>query len=284
MDEICQLGLLITMGSLTGALLLILVHARISYWKAEGVKVLEPGYVPPLPRWHQRFIRMVLGKLFVFLYIGRLRIIGKRNLKFCGRIIASPNHQTERDAVLLTYLLGMRRARYFIAKTQAGGFRAPLVAFTGGITVEHATKRGPLRALQAAIHAMQNEPDTDFIIFPQGALKKDNVLVRGEFYEGVILLGEKASDGSVRVVAYLPIGIYYDRDPRNATLLHKLLRGIGFKNFRSFFGDIVSGAVVAVGSPMPADAQPEDKKAAMDKLFEQIVEMCGVAERAATGA
>jgi 1-acyl-sn-glycerol-3-phosphate acyltransferase len=284
MDEICRLGLLITMGSLTGALFFLWVGARISFWKAEGVKVLEPGYVPPLPKWHRRFIRMALGKLFVFLYVGRLRIINKRYLKYCGRVIASPNHQTERDAVLLTFLMGMRNARYFIAKTQAGGIRAPLIAFTGGITVEHETKRGPLRALQAAIRAMQEEPNTDFIIFPQGKLVKDNTLQRGEFFEGVIVLGEKSAEESMRTVAYLPIGIYYDRNPKNATLLHKLLRGIGFKNFRSFFGDVVSGAYVAVGKPMPADAQPEDKKAAMDNLFAQIVEMCGVAKNAAEGA
>jgi 1-acyl-sn-glycerol-3-phosphate acyltransferase len=279
MNEYCLWGLLLLASGCTGAGLVWITYSRISFWKAEGKRVLEPGHVPPLPRWHQRFIRMALGRLFVFLCIGRLRIVGKQHLKFAGRVISFANHQTERDAVLMTYLSGTRKTRYFIAKTQSEGWRAPLVAFTGGIVVEHATRRGPILALMSAIGTMQKEQGTDFIIFPQGKLVRDNVLVRKDFFSGIAVIGYKVSPDSEETLAYLPIAIYYDRDPSHATLLHRTLRFCGMKNFRTFFGEIVYGAVVFVGEPIPVSCLPEDKEAATDVLFERIQTLSARAEQ-----
>jgi 1-acyl-sn-glycerol-3-phosphate acyltransferase len=280
MNDHCLWGLLLVLSGCSVASVVWYTLARISFWKAQGVKVLEPGYVPPLPGWFARFMRMTLGKLFVFLYIGRLRIYGKQHLKYSGRLIATPNHQTERDAVLMTFLMGMRHTRYFIAKTQSEGFRAPLIAWTGGITVEHATRRGPLLALMAAIGALQKEQGTDFIIFPQGKLVKDNVLKRAEFFSGVTVMGEKVAPDSEKTLAYLPIAIWYDRDPRHATLLHRTVRCFGLKNFRNFFGEVVYGAVVFVGEPIPVNCLPADREKAMDALFEQICTLSARAEQA----
>lgn len=279
MSSHCLWGLLLVLGGGSLAGLVWYTCARVSFWKAEGRRVLEPGYVPPLPGWFARFARMSLGKLFVFLYIGRLRIYGRHHLKDAGRLIATPNHQTERDAVLMTFLMGMRHTRYFIAKTQSEGLRAPLVAWTGGITVEHASARGPIRALMAAIGAMQKEQGTDFIIFPQGKLVRDNVLNRADFFSGVAVIGERVAPESEKTLAYLPIAIYYDRDPNHATLLHRTLRFFGMKNFRRFFGEVVYGAVVFVGEPIPVSCLPEGKEKAMDVLFERISTLSARAEQ-----
>jgi 1-acyl-sn-glycerol-3-phosphate acyltransferase len=278
MSEYCMWGLLLLASGCTGAGLVWFTCSRISFWKAEGARVLEPGHVPPLPRWHARFIRMALGKLFVFLFIGRLRIIGKKHLKFGGRVITYANHQTERDAVLMTYMSGTRQTRYFIAKTQATGWRAPLIAFTGGIVVEHATRRGPILALMSAIGAMQKEAGTDFIIFPQGKLVPTNVLLREDFFSGIAVIGYKVSPESEEVLAYLPHAIYYDRDRTHRTLLHRTLNFFGMKNFRKFFGEVIYGAVVFIGEPIPVSCLPEDKEKATDVLFERIQTLSARAE------
>lgn len=266
---------------LVGSGILILAARRVLFWRAEGKRVLTNGYVPPLPGWFARFVRCCLGRLFVFLYIGRLRIIGAHNVKYRGRFIVLGNHQTERDAVLVPYLMGMRQARYFIAKTQSLGWRAPLIAFTGGIVVEHASKRGPVAALSAAIKTMIAEPRTDFVIFPQGKLVRDNKLERADFFPGVALLGRKVADKSpcdCAEIAYLPLAIYYDRDPSHATWFHRLMNAFGFRNFRRFFGEVIYGAVVVVGEPIPVECLPEKPESATDELFNCIVTLSARAE------
>lgn len=265
--------------SLGGVLAVFFVIWRVTYWQNLGDLVLNPGYLPPLPKLPARMLRTVLGYLFVFLFIGRLRIIGRKRLKYCGRLIALGNHQTERDAILMPYLLGLRHSRYFIAKNQAGGWRAPLVAYTGGIVVEHASRRGPVAALRLAIDSMKKEGNTDFVIFPQGRLVRDNTLRREDFFAGVAVLGSKVAPESSKTVAYLPVGIFYDRDPKNRTLFHKLMNMIGFRSFRGFFGEVIYGATVVVGEPIPVSCLPENADKATDELFESVV---ALSARAAT--
>lgn len=278
--------------SLWGALLLALLIGagvmafmtlRVMFWLKQGKRVLEPGYLPPLPGWTARFMRMVLGKLFVFLFIGRLRVVGRHHLRYCGRLIVAPNHQTERDAILMPFLMRMRHARYFIAKNQALGWRAPLVAWLGGIVVEHATRRGPIAAMMAAIRAMIEELITDFIIFPQGKLVRDNALKREDFFAGVAVLGQRVAPESLKTLAYLPVGIYYDRDPNHRTFIHRLLNALRIRKFRSFFGEVISGAVVVIGDPIPVSCLPDDKDAAMDVLFERICTLSARAEQIGRG-
>jgi 1-acyl-sn-glycerol-3-phosphate acyltransferase len=280
MDVVFSTALLVICGA---AFALEMTARRIRFWKHQGIRVLEPGYVPPLPRYTARLMRTILGNIFVFLFIGKLRLIGKRNLRYCGRLIVAGNHQTERDAVLIPSIMKQRHVRFFIAKNQALGFRAPLVAWLGGIVVEHATKRGPIAALSAAIKSMIAEAVTDFVIFPQGKLVRDNVLKREDFYPGVAALGRRVNPESEKKVGYLPIGIYYDRDPKNATLLHKLLRGLGIKGFRRFFGETISGAVVVIGEPIPVDCLPDDPVKATDELFERICTLSARAEQIGKG-
>jgi 1-acyl-sn-glycerol-3-phosphate acyltransferase len=227
-------------------------------------------------------MRMTLGKMFVFLVIGRLRVIGREHLRYRGRLIVAPNHQTERDAILMPFLMRMRQARYFIAKNQALGFLAPLVAWLGGIVVEHATRRGPIAALMTAIKAMIAELITDFIIFPQGKLVRDNVLKREDFFAGVTVLGIKVAAEGGMPLAYLPVGIYYDRDPEHRTVLHKLLNAVGVP-FRTFFGEAISGAVVVIGDPIPVSCLSDDKDEAMDVLFERICTLSARAEQIGRG-
>ncbi len=60
------------------------------------------------------------------LRVGRLIIIGKSNLKFKGRLLMLPNHQIEKDAVLVTAIFGRMHFRFLMAINQTK-LRAPLL-------------------------------------------------------------------------------------------------------------------------------------------------------------
>ena len=254
---------------------------RAFYWKAEGERVLKPGYLTPPPSLAARFVRWVFSLTFKFLFVGPVRIIGAHNLKYPGRVIVLGNHQTERDSLLSLYLLGLREARYFIASNQATRTRAPFVAFTGGITVDREQPRGPASALSSAIKAMIKEEESSFVIFPQGRLVRTNELKREDFFPGVVLLGRKVGEKSDASVAYLPFGVYFDRDPANASPFHKAMIRLGWKSFRKIFGEVVYRAVIVVGEPIPVRAMPRDPEKATDVLFERIVELSTRAAEAA---
>jgi 1-acyl-sn-glycerol-3-phosphate acyltransferase len=265
---------------LAGSALGIYLLYRLVFWLSEGARIMRPGHISQRPGIISRFLRFTLGRLLVFFFIGPVKVIGEANLGYFGRLVALGNHQTERDAIVALWMMGGRPLRYFIASNQAGGLRAPIVAFTGGIVVHSERPNAAAAALSAAIHAMRREPDASFIIFPQGALNRDNELRRKDFKAGSAKLANLTAKVSEKPVAYLPFGIYYDRNPANASRVHRVItRWIGIKNFRKFFGEITYGAVIAVGAPIPVELLPEDAEKATDTLFEQVRVLSLLAQR-----
>ncbi len=264
------------------ASLTIIVARRISFWKAEGIRNLTPGHIPPVPGFLARSVRSIVLTVMRRFAIGPVRVLGAVHLNSKRRLVQFGTHQTERDAVLVPYVTRRRRSRFFIAKTQAvGWWRAPLVAYGGGIVVEHDSKRGPVMALTTAIKALVAEPRSDFLIFPQGKLVPDNVLKREDFYAGAAVMGLKVAKSGDQDLAFLPFAVYYDRNPAHATLFHKFVMMLGFKNFRRFFGEVIYGAVVAFGEPIPVASLPKDADAITDILFAEVVKLS--AQAAAEG-
>lgn len=202
---------------------------------------------------------------------------GAGNLDYYGRLVALGSHQTERDSLVMLKMMKDRPLRYFIAVNQVQGWRAPLVAFTGGIVVHPGTAQSA-RALRAAIRCMRSEADTSFVVFPQGMLVPNNVLLRADFRAGVVVLAAKTAEQSIMPVAYLPFAIYYDRDPAHADAFHRFVNRMGWRNFRSFFGEVTYGAVLVIGQPVAAEILPRDRDEAMDALFEQVQNLCARAE------
>jgi 1-acyl-sn-glycerol-3-phosphate acyltransferase len=256
------------------------VH-RAFFWKAQGTRVLKPGYLTPRPSLTARFVRWVFSLSFKFLYVGPVRIIGAHNLKYPGRIIALGNHQNERDSVLSISLVGLRPARYFIAANQVTAARAPVVAISGGITVDDQHPHGPVAALAAAIKVLIKEDDSSFVIFQQGRLVRSNELKREDFFPGAALIGRKVGERSDASVSYLPFGVFFDRNPDHASPFHRLMNRLGWKNFRMIYGEITYRAVIVVGEPIPVLAMPRSPEKATDVLFERIVEL---SQRAAAAA
>jgi 1-acyl-sn-glycerol-3-phosphate acyltransferase len=261
-----------------GVALALYAMRRVVFWIAEGQRNLKPGYLTRTPTFFSRQLRVFCARIAVWWKIGRFHTEGEENLEYYGKLIWYGPHQTYRDALCIMRALGDRPVRYWVAINQAQGmFRAPLVAYTGGIVV-HPGVMGGAVALRTAIKAMHNEPEAHFIAFPQGMLVPKNILKREEFIAGVVVLAVKTEDGSELPVAYLPFAIYYDRDPAHADAIQRLAMAIGWKGFRRWQDDTTVGAVLVLGNPVPPGAMSPDRDEAMDALFEQAVKLTARAE------
>jgi 1-acyl-sn-glycerol-3-phosphate acyltransferase len=244
---------------------------RLGFWTIQAYRVMSPGYLTPPPTRTSIVLRVLLARLVIFLFVGPFKVKGSTNTDYFGRLIAFGPHQTERDALIALWLLGARQVRYFIADNQVHGILRFLVAYTGGIVVHTDRPGAAAAALLAARRAMKQEPDTSFVIFPQGRLVRENTLRRSDYKEGIATLGFFMSKDSKLPVSYMAFAIFYDRDPAHATVFHRRLEKCGIKGFRSFFGEVVYRAFAVVGAPVPTEIMPESREQTTDALFTQTV-------------
>ncbi len=258
-------------------LALTLAIVRVRHWIAEGRKLQEPGYMTPKVSWWARATRLIIGRIAMRLRVGRLIIIGKSNLKFKGRLLMLPNHQIEKDAVLVTAIFGTMHFRFLMAINQITKLRAPFAAWLGGIAVHH--DDNPMASVRTSISALNAEPNSSFVVFPQGRLIRDNVLRREDFFAGALMIGKHAAKKSELPFAALPVGIYYDRDSKHATLLFRVARLFGIRWFSDWFNETTFGATVAFGKPIPLADLPDDRNKATDIIFNEIKSLCELAEK-----
>jgi 1-acyl-sn-glycerol-3-phosphate acyltransferase len=266
-----------------GCALGIFALYRLVFWTVQAFLVMRPGHITPTPSTLSILLRVLLGRLMLFLFTGPVTVIGASNTDFFGRLIAFGPHQTQRDALVALWLMGARPTRYFIADNQARGMLSWLVAYTGGIVVYTDSPTASAAAMLAAIRAMRTEKNASFVIFPQGMLKPDNVLNRVDYKNGTVLLGKYMSRDSEGKASYLPFAIHYDRDPAHATPFHRALNKCGIKWFRRFYGETVYRLYIVVGAPIPTEIMPDDLDAATDAIFDQSCVLTLQAQRLAAG-
>ncbi len=258
-------------------LALLLASFRVRHWINEGKKLQQPGYMTPKVSWWARATRLIIGRIAMHLRVGRLIIIGKSNLKFRGRLLMLPNHQIEKDAVLVTAIFGTMHFRFLMAINQITRLRAPFAAWLGGIAVHH--DRNPSASVRTAIKAMSAEQDSSLVVFPQGRLIRDNALRREDFFAGALMIGKHAGKKSELPFAVLPVGVYYDRDCKHATLLFRAARMLGIRWFSDWFNETTFGATVAFGKPILLADLPDDLEKATDIVFNEIKSLSELAER-----
>ena len=257
-------------------LALTLTIVRVRYWISEGKKLQQPGYMTPKVSWWARATRLIIGRLAVRLRVGRLIIIGKSNLKFKGRFLILPNHQIEKDAVIVTAVFGTMHFRFLMAINQITKFRAPFAAWLGGIAVHH--DRNPSASVRTSINALKAEKHSSLLVFPQGRLIRNNELRREDFFAGALMIGKHAAKKSDLPFAVLPVGVYYDRDAKHATLLFRVARMFGIRWFSDWFNETTYGATVAFGKPILLADLPDNLEEATDIVFNEIKRLSELAE------
>lgn len=246
---------------------------RVRFWLVQGRKLHERDYQPPRVTLTARVTRWLLVRLLAYRVVGRIRLIDRHHANFRGRLVVVSNHQNERDTFVMPCILRFRKYRYFISAAQAMGWRAPLVAWTGGLVVDFKNPRGPTLALRTAIKVMVREGDTSFVIFPTGELDPENNPSRERYLPGAALLTQKMAASSKVPLALLPVGGNYSLSPHSDYWYHRLLRRVGFERFRTFFGQTVYGATFVIGRRLELAELPDDAKGTTDVIFERISDL-----------
>ena len=221
---------------------------KFTYWYKEGQNLRTPGHLTQRVTMPARLCRAALLKFLARIYVGKIVINGREKTASKSRQIIVPNHQTEKDTLLMGDLLGADNYRYMIAKYQTEGHRAPVAAWTGAIIVDFKSREGGSIALKTSKRIMEkpDEQDTDFLIFPQGNLHPDNKIIREQFRPGAALLALHAASLG-QDISILPVGINYIRDQKSKTRFQKILSFLGLAGIRRFIGDLTYGATLNVG-------------------------------------
>jgi 1-acyl-sn-glycerol-3-phosphate acyltransferase len=254
------------------------VVRRYFFWRSEGRKyATDPAYVPPSANALERFFRMLAGRFAAFVYLGPVRVKNAHYLKDPRRLLILPNHQTERDAVVVPRIINLLHIRFLMAKTQVTASRAPWVAFTGGISVDHAGSPGSV--VKTASRALAADKESSFVVFPEGELMRLEEMQRQKFHDGAIVIGRLAERLSDTTFAAMPVYIRYERDIRKAGYLQRTLLFLGLRRWRYFYGEMTYGVDVYFGKPIALSELPENKSEATTQIFEAIVALKNAANK-----
>lgn len=286
-----NLTMIITLG--LAVLAVGFIAYRVRFWMSEGKKLAKGGYLPPPPTFFGKLAYRLATKLGCFLVVGPVKVIGRENARYPGRLLIGPNHQFEFDFAVTTQALPYAYRQLAVA-SEVSGFRSAIAAWVGFCAVdgERGKAKGKASA-EAVIEAGAKilTHDRAFLMFPQGVLARDNVLRKEDFRTGWIRMLNKAAETiGKEELAVLPIGIVYKTDPKDATWGHRLanainfpgflLRLIGFAGFRVWVSKVTNpqpgqptkivtknyGATVVVGKPIPLKDLPSDIHEATEVL------------------
>lgn len=247
------------------------------FWSKQGAKLSsQSGYVTPYVSKLSRCVLFLISRLGAPYFFGSLRISGLQNMASGGkrkqRYLVCPNHQFEHDVAVISYLIGARPWRFLADIEQVRGWRAPWMAWLGIIPVETDNLRARVASMNSVVTALEREPGTSFIIFPQGRLVKDNNLTRKDFNTGPVIIAGRAAKATGDEFALLPMYIEYVTDPTKATWGQRLLASCGIK--REFCGRTVYGCRVQIAKPIPVTAEEEKSKdEVVDTLFQAMAAM-----------
>lgn len=241
--------------------------ARFNFWKREGAKLQQSGYVPPAPPLLGRLGFRMLTRLARFVMIGPVKVIGSKNLRYDGRLIIAANHQYQMDFAMVAS--AVPNFHYMTAIEELKGFRGVMGAWTGAYGVDR--KAPGEAAIDASVKILIQDGKRRILIFPQGKLVSDNVLRSEDFKTGAVRIIKKTAALIDRQpAAILPVGVYYKRDRKDASWFHRLVNALGLKGFRRAFGVTNYGGTVVIGAPIPVESLPEDPHEATELLRAKI--------------
>lgn len=289
------MNLIITIG--LSLLAVGYIAYRVRFWINEGKKLAKGGYLPPPPTFFGRWAYRLATKLGCFLVVGPVKVIGRKNAHYPGRLLIAPNHQFEFDFAVVSRALPYAYRQLAVA-SEVSGIRSAIAAWVGFCAVDGERgkakgKAGAEAVIEAGAKILTH--DKAFLMFPQGILVRDNELRKEEFRTGWIRILNRAADNvDKNELAVLPIGIIYKTDPKDATWGHRLanrinfpgvlLRLIGFAGFRVWVSKVTNplpgqptkivtknyGATVVVGKPIPLKDLPADIHEATEVLRQAL--------------
>jgi 1-acyl-sn-glycerol-3-phosphate acyltransferase len=246
-----------------------------SFWQLQGWLLSHrSGHFAPMITAAPRYIRWMLGCVVAAYFVGPVRILGKENLQnIKGRVIITPKHVIETDAVLVAKLARSFKVRFLIAINQTSFPRGAPLAWMGAISVGYDKTNPALssaNAAKSAVKTMTQEEDSILLLFPEGKLDKENSLERGNFRNGFNRIGRACQQiCPEQNWGILPVDVEYERDPAKATRFQRMIAKLGIS--RTFLGNTVYGATVRYGKVIPVASLPSDEDSSTDVLFAALV-------------
>lgn len=266
------------------------VLSRIRFWREEGRKLHDSGYVPPRSPFGHLLAN--LASRFVCWWVaGPMTIIDRPRPRTGGRILfVAGNHQDEVDFSLPQIIFNFIN-RYLMAENQLYGYREALAALAGVICVKYANKDGQEVVSNGEIlvntqaELLIKDPEACLGIFPEGEMNRRNDV--RVFKTGTVRMFRKVVRATGdRNAVIQTVGIHFLRHPNQATRFHKLIlrysqcpegasllhrllykfvRATKLHLFRSTFGHTNYGVIVAIGdeipyTSIPDNGDPDDRK------------------------
>lgn len=277
------------------------IRRRFHFWKSEAQKLLEGGYLPAPSTFWARLTFSLVCRLLVFVVVGPVRVVGRHNERFDGRLLIGPNHTFNLDFAVTRVALGCHYTQ--VAKhDEVKGKLALLAAWVGTIAAKvegGVAARGKGNAVvQASAQYLASTRLARLLLYPQGKLVEDNVLREEDFRTGAARsLNEAAGqldDG--QPLAYLPVALHYKLDSADATLFQRFVELVAqvvpaLRKFRLWVDATEGedgakvirkrkfyGASVVVGKPVPFSQLPDDPRQCANFMQGRIQELLVRAE------
>ncbi|MBU6453933.1 MAG: 1-acyl-sn-glycerol-3-phosphate acyltransferase [Cyanobacteria bacterium REEB67] len=271
------------------AILVIFAGCRIGFWIYQGKRLQETGYMPPPSTKFARWFYKRTCHIFTFLFVGPVKVIGRENARFDGRGLILPNHQFAMDFAVVGEAIPFSYRQVAKAAEVKGVLRGTLAAWIGTVGVQVEGGKAQDGAANTVIatgkNILSHSHGARMLLFPQGMLVFDNELRPKDFRTGAtrILQATLGAIAPEEPLYVLPMAIDYKRDRKNATLLVKILHGVGLKAFRRWRDyELIKnedgsktkkprvfttyGATCVIGKPIDVRTLPADPRLAIEAV------------------
>lgn len=197
---------------------------------------LTSGFIPKSVRPLQ-LVGKFLANIWVFVQVGKVKIIGKENLIAKGRIIFCPNHSSMFDAPVI-FAIMKRMPRYMTAYEEMRGLWGLKAIFMGAFGCFAVDRSKGKTVIEPAIKVMEH--GESLVVFPEGKISNSGTYLPFKKGSAFIAIGAYERLNGKELVGIVPIHICYGK--RHEPSAAGSYAEMGF-NWRG-------GVTVTVGSPI----------------------------------
>lgn len=195
------------------------------------------GYVPEIRHW-LTVIGRPLARLWMFIQVGRVKVIGKKNRDLKGRVIFVPNHSSLLDAPLMFSILPRRKLHFMAAHDVMNGLNGKQAIVMGAVGCYPVDRSRGYTVVRPSIDLVVG--GNSLVIFPEAKMYFRGECVplkRGAAFIAKHAFRRSADGGDVAIV---PVEIkYLKRD-----------QGSYDKGYFAYGLKWRAGATVTFGEPM----------------------------------
>lgn len=183
------------------------VGRLLAAWRAYIDRACTSGHdtKPSVLLWH---LCRIMFSVWAFLQAGRIKVVGKKNLKTRGRVIFCPNHSSFLDAVVMLPTMP-RRVRGIGADDvfhKFGGLVGLVLAKLGVIPVDRSHGKTVLKPATDVVVSGES-----MVIFPEGKVSASGALLPFKLGPAYIATAAFEELGGSEPVSIVPVHICYGR-------------------------------------------------------------------------